>query len=432
MSTIFVIGIGYRPLDKKAREIMLSAEVILASHRLFEVFQTYEEYEAVKERVKVILRVDETMEFIRGQKSEDRGQNTEDRAQTKNIVLLASGDPLFSGIGRKAVQEFGKEIVEIIPDLSSIQLAFARIKEPWEDAFLMSLHGGPDPEKRRRLPYERRDIPLLLERHPKIAIFTDRENNPRTIAEALQQAAVSHQPSGLRVFVCEKLGYPDERVTEGSPEEIAQMSFAEPNVVIVKKTEDRCQSTEHRLGLTEGEIEHSRGLITKDEVRAVAMHKLRLPSKGVLWDIGAGSGALSIEAALLAPGLKVCAIEQDAEQIGNIRRNKVRFDAPNVEIIEGEAPESLKGLPAPDRVFIGGSGGQLPAIIELIHEVMPSGIIVVNATIMETLHAAIDALQSHGFEVDASQVSVSRMKPLGTGHCLAGQNPIFVIRGTRK
>lgn len=223
MPKISVIGIGYRRFDRTTADIMKRADHILASARLFEVFKGYEEFPAVADRVVVIPRMDETIEFIRANK------------ETKNIVLLASGDPLFFGIGKRIIDEFGRERVDIYPDLSSVQAAFARIKEPWDNVFFMSLHGGPDPEQRRRLEFDLADIPSLLTRHPKIAILTDREKNPSLIATAI----AGHEPPGsglrARIFVCERLGYPDEQVTEGTPEEIRKMTFSDPNVVIVMR-----------------------------------------------------------------------------------------------------------------------------------------------------------------------------------------------------
>ncbi|MDP3260400.1 MAG: precorrin-6y C5,15-methyltransferase (decarboxylating) subunit CbiE [Thermodesulfovibrionales bacterium] len=187
MNKIYVIGIGYKPLDKRAREIILNSEIILASKRLSEVFKGYEGYEAIKDKVKVINNVDETINFIRTHIKDTPPNSPLNKGGHGGVVLLASGDPTFFGIGRRAVREFGKDAVEIFPDLSSIQIAFSRIKESWDDAFLMSLHGGPDPEKRRRLPYELDDIPYLLQRHNKILILTDKENNPVVIAKHLEQ-----------------------------------------------------------------------------------------------------------------------------------------------------------------------------------------------------------------------------------------------------
>jgi precorrin-6Y C5,15-methyltransferase (decarboxylating) len=142
---------------------------------------------------------------------------------------------MFFGIGRRAVEEFGKEMVGIIPDLSSIQQAFARICEPWDNAFLMSMHGGPDPNCRRKLEYGLSDIPSLLAEHKKLAVLTDDINNPTVIATVLADGAGS---SDIIIHVCEKLGYPDEKITTGTPQEIMGKSYSEPNVVIVKRSAD--------------------------------------------------------------------------------------------------------------------------------------------------------------------------------------------------
>lgn len=226
MTKIYVIGIGYNPFDEKTREIVCNSEIILASYRLFEVFKRYEEFEIVKDKVMVIDNVNETINFI---KLELQTLNSEPRTI---ITLLASGDPMFFGIGRRIINEFGKERVEILPDLSSIQIAFSRIKEPWDDALLISLHGGPDPTKRRKLTYELKDIPLLLKKYKKIAILTDKENNPSEIAKVLHSSSVI-QHMQLKMYVCERMGYPDEQVTEGASSEIEGMSFLTPNVVII-------------------------------------------------------------------------------------------------------------------------------------------------------------------------------------------------------
>ena len=260
------------------------------------------------------------------------------------------------------------------------------------------------------------DIPYLLQKHNKILILTDKENNPAHIAKTLLKL------SSIKMYVCEKLGYPDEKITEGTPEEIAGMSFFDLNVVIlikensllsfpryyrgnpsglsesVKKDCGQAAMTDDvRFGLKENEIAHSRGLITKDEVRAVTIHKLSLPQRGVLWDIGAGSGSVSIEAARLYPELKIFAVEKDEEQIKNIKENRIKFDATNIEIIKGQAPDVLINLPVPDRVFIGGSGGNLNKIITIIKGKMQAGIVVVNAATVETLNIAIAEFQKMVF-----------------------------------
>jgi precorrin-6Y C5,15-methyltransferase (decarboxylating) len=430
VNKIHVIGIGYRPFDKKSREVLLVADVILASTRLSEVFRGYEEYDSVKGKVLVINKIDELLEYM--------GSNLEKRS----MALLASGDPLLFGIGRRVLEEFGVERVEMLPDLSSIQLAFSRIKEPWDDVFLMSLHGGPDSTKRRRLPYEIEDIPALLGAHHKIAVLTDRENNPSAIANILASSFPAPHTS-LRMHVCEKLGYAEEKITSGTPAEMAVMTFTDPNVVIIltntqvqksggKETGNSTGKTGPCFGLTEVEIAHSRGLITKDEVRALTLHRLRLPQKGVLWDVGAGSGSVSIEAARLSPGLKIYAIERSEEQLSHIQENKTRFGVGNITITAGEAPEVLRDLPTPDRVFIGGSGGELSGIIRRVRDKMPRGIVVINAVTLETLHEAMLLLENNGFDPEVSQVSVTRSKIVKGQRHLSPQNPVFVIRGQKK
>lgn len=227
LHTIYVIGIGYRPLDKKAREIVLASEIILVNDRMLAIFKEYAEFEAVRDKLKLINNVNETMEFIR------------ENHRTRPVTLLATGDPMFFGIGRKAVNEFGKDAVEILPDLSSVQLAFSRIKESWSDAMFISLHGGPDPDIRRETQYEPEDVPQLLETHNKLAILTDRINNPAVIAkEFLKPSAFSLQSSTLKMYVCEKLGYTDEKITTGTSVEIAKMNFSHPNLLIIMTEQD--------------------------------------------------------------------------------------------------------------------------------------------------------------------------------------------------
>lgn len=221
MADIYVIGIGYKPLNTNERKVIYKSEVILSSERLCEVFKRYREFKKVQEKVLVLNTVDETIEFMKSRINELR--------KRRFITVLASGDPLFFGIGRRILNEFGKERVEIMPDLSSVQVAFSRIKVPWDNAFLMSIHRGPDPQKKRNLKYDMKDIPELLKTHKKLAILTDRENNPTEIAKVLIRSNIM-SPA---IFVCEKLSDPDERIIKGTPEDIVAMSFLTPNVVII-------------------------------------------------------------------------------------------------------------------------------------------------------------------------------------------------------
>lgn len=448
MPKIYIIGIGYRPFDPLTEEIIGRSSLILASERLFDLFTLYEGFEKVRDKVVVLNNVDEAMDLLKAHVAKAKPRQTARGKQFQPATLLASGDPLFHGIGRRTIEEFGEEMVEIIPDLSSIQVAFSRIKEPWDDAVLISLHGGPDKAKRRRLPYELSDVPFLVQRYGKVAILTDRVNSPAAIAKELLESPVNPAyPSSLVVYVCEKLGYPDERITKGSAAEVANSTFSDPNVVVIRlsppdslpkiRTGEEHQGpglwlsgSDTRFGLKEDDILHTQGLITKDEIRAVSIHKLRLPMRGVVWDIGAGSGSVSIEIARMSPWLQVFAIEKDEEQVSTIRANRVRFGTPNVKVIPGVAPDSCTDLPAPHSVFVGGSGGKLKDIIASVAG-LPTATVVVNATKLETLQGAVDSLRKADFAVDVAHLSVSRMRSIGEGHSLSAVNPVFVIRGAR-
>jgi precorrin-6Y C5,15-methyltransferase (decarboxylating) len=450
MVILYVIGVGYRPFDPRTEEIIGSSTVILASQRLFDLFMLHDVHRKVKDRVMVLNNVDQTMEFLKEEIAKQKARRSVQRGEAPSapITLLASGDPLFHGIGRRVLAEFGRETVEIIPDLSSIQIAFARVKESWDDAVLISLHGGPDPAKRRRLPYELSDVPFLVARYKKVAILTDQVNSPSVIArELLASPELSAHPSSVMIHVCERLGHRDERIWKGSPTEVSRMSFSDPNVMIVMYDLSARLSpvvsaetshmpgfwtggSETRFGLKEDDIVHTKGLITKDEARAVSIHKLRLPTGGVFWDIGAGSGSVSVEVARMFPDMRVYAVEKDEAQIANIRENRIRFNAPSVEIVAGIAPDALRKLPSPHSVFVGGTGGRLEEIIGFVAD-LPTFTVVVNATKLETLHVAVSALRKADFVVDVAHLAVSRMRSIGEGHSLSAVNPVFIIRGAR-
>ncbi len=419
---IFVIGLqaGFA-LSGEAVERLAQSDVILASPRLNEAFaMAAGESKAgvagiwpFKSKVKIIQKVEDTISFLRG---------FEGRAS-----VLASGDPLFFGIGGVLLSEFPREEVKIYPAVSSVQLAFAKAGKSWEDAFFVSLHG---PKKRRWRP---EDLPLLAGRYKKLAILTGGGNGPKELARFL--------PEGSKVFVLERLGSEDESMIETTPSGIKDIErFWEPNLLIVE-TGDGANENENekmRLGLEEKEFLHSNGLITKDEVRAVILHKLRLPPEGVMWDVGAGSGSVGIEAKRLSEGLDVYMVEKEHERVQEIVRNGIRFNAGGINAVLGEAPSILAGLPAPDRVFIGGSGGRLSDIIRFTFEAMKdNGIIVVSAITLESINEAVSSLEKEGFQkIDAASVSISRMAPVGgekagRKNYLQALNPVFIIRGRR-
>ena len=444
MSSLHLIGIDHRGLGQPAREAIDRRACVFSTERFRALLGD------CKGKVFPISPLAEAL------------ANMTTQLTLGDIAVLASGDPLFFGIGRTLIERFGRERVIVHPALSSMQLAFARLKEPWDDAKVLSLHGRGDQK-----------ILAQLLRTPKLFLFTDQHHRPETIAKdvACGLAEFDLDEEHCRIMVAENLGLADERISHGQPSEIAALSFGDCNVMIIclavpRVPFDSAQGTEHSggnafrslsgttrslsgaegsevkggrvegdqgpLGLSESQITHSRGLITKDEVRAAILHRLRLSPTGVLWDIGAGSGSIAVETARLCPGLTVLAIEKHPEQRANITANRRAFRLANLHLIDGEAPAALTGLPAPDRVFIGGSGGQLPAIVEAVNRGLKAhGIIVASAVTEATRHSAPRLFHQHGYQVEISTITVSRESypPDPAGPLLL--NPITIITGTK-
>lgn len=339
---------------------------------------------------------------------------------TGNIAVLVSGDPLFYGLGRRLLTEFSPEQVQIFPALSSLQQACALFRLPWDDAAIISLHGRSHPH-----------IPGLLLANSKNLVFTDRANSPDAIAKQLldylQLIGETELPGTIRMMVAEDIGLETEKLFQGSLMEAMGLQFSPLNVLCLLVPQQALNSF-CRFGLTEDVINHSRGLITKNEVRAATLHRLQLFDDGVLWDVGAGSGSLSIEAARLCPRLTIYAVEHKEEEFDNIRKNIVKFRCHNIIPVFGRAPGALETLPHPDRVFVGGSGGALEQIIERIAgSLTGGGRLVINGVIETTVQAAPILMERHGFRVEKSSLSVTRTGPDGATQVF---NPITIMAGT--
>ena len=332
--------------------------------------------------------------------------------------MRASGDPLLFGIGGRLIERFGTARVEIIPALSSLQEAFARFKHSWDDARIVSLHG-------RRINH----IPGLLLGHSKTFAFTDATHSPdniaRQIRQYLEQIGADDVCGSILFHVAENIGASDERVTSASLREIEAQQFSRLNVVCIIMPDKLSPPT---FGLTEEEIVHSRGLITKSEVRAVTLHSLRLPNQGVFWDVGGGSGSISIEAAAMKPDLTVYTIEHREEEYANICENVRKFSLFNIVPVKGRASDVMASLPDPDAVFVGGSDGEMETIIHQAAERLPKGgRIVVNGVTAKTRTETPQIAKQHGLSVTSSTITVQRTGPGGE----AGFNPITIMAGVK-
>ncbi|WP_298815414.1 precorrin-6y C5,15-methyltransferase (decarboxylating) subunit CbiE [Chloroflexus sp.] len=322
-------------------------------------------------------------------------------------VVLASGDPLWYGIGVSLRRVFPPDALEILPAPTSAQLAFAALAEPWHDAVLLSAHGRPVAAI----------IPTVLTA-TKAAILTDRIQTPAVIARALIEAGLA---PNSRCAVCEQLGGPRQRVIAATLADILATEFDPLNVLVVWN--------EHPLrpvppGLPDEVFSTEAGQITKREVRLLSLAELALQPGEVLWDIGAGSGSVAIEAARACPTARVYAVERRANFIEHIRVNLSRFPAPNLHLTHGEAPEACSDWPDPAAIFVGGSGGRLREIIALARQrLRPRGRLVLNLVLTGHLTEALALLPT----ARVMQVQINRAVPIQTDLRLVALNPVFVV-----
>lgn len=338
----------------------------------------------------------------------------------KRMVVLASGDPGFFGIARYLGEKLGKEAIEITPAVSSVQYAFARIKESWEDATFISVHSRPIG-----------NIINAVRGSSKIAILTDHKNTPRQIARALLAAGIDD----CRVHICQDLGSADERIISTNLKGVSPLKLSSLCVMILLRDFFPAAHGGHQLlGILENEFHQRKqgSLITKHEIRAVSLAKMRLTDSSVIWDVGAGSGAVSIEASLLAEKGVVYAIEKNSADTAIIRRNIERFKRPNIKLIQTYAPAGLDELPEPTAVFIGGSGGKLAPILACVcRRLSKDGRVVCNLATMENVNLAASRLKAHGFTVEITMVNVARSRDIAGLTRLEPLNPVFVMAGSR-
>lgn len=385
---IHIIGIGsdgLAGLTARAREILHAADVVFGSDA-------------------VLARLPE----LRGER---RGLGADLHEATgqlsallgkQRVAIVAGGDPLFYGVARYLCDRIGKEAFEVLPHVSSMQMAFARVKETWEEAYLTNLATHPLEEVLDRI--------RIAER---VGLFTSEKEGPPQIARELLARGLDY----FRVYVCENLGGPDERVTQGELAEIADLEFGPLNVVILVRQPGRPDRPAHRVrfrrfGNPDDVFAQSRpksGLITQGEVRALALAQLAIQPGGVVWDIGAGSGSVAIEAAQLSEPGMVYAIEQDAADYHLILANAETFRVKNLKAIHGTAPGVFAELPPPDAVFAGGDGREVARFLAAAwRRLRPGGRMVIHVATIDNLSSTYAELRKVAGHVDALLVNVAR------------------------
>lgn len=340
----------------------------------------------------------------------------------KRMVVLASGDPGFYGIASYLTGKLGKDVFEIVPGVSAMQLAFARIGENWDDAVLTSVHSRPI-----------EDIISLVRSNDKVGILTDERHTPAQVATVL----LEHGIDNCRAYVCQNLGTEEESIVATDLNTLKSTECAALNVVILLRDNSKPGpdiAVQPVIGSAEEcFVQPTAGkLITKLEVRAISLAKLSLTPASVVWDIGAGSGAVSLEASQLAIKGRVFAIEKNSSAVAAINENVKRFGRHNVTIVHALAPDKLEELPAPDAVFVGGSDGKMVEILGIAcRHLKTSGRIVINAATLETLNTSVDGLKANGFDAEVVLVNVARSKGILDLTRFEALNPVFVVTGWR-
>lgn len=390
-SPVAVVGMhGGAWFGRAAESALSEADLVIGARRHLDCVTW-----AGCERVELTTPVDAVLELAAAR-----------HATGGRVCVLGSGDPGFFGLVRLAAARFP---VEVHPAPSSVSLAFARLGVNWDDAAVVSAHGRP--------------VAAAVEKvlgHPKVAVLTSPDVPPEQIGGELFAAGCGPR----RVAVCARLGEFDEEVARGDMEWLAQGRFDPRSVVVFE-----APAAESHMGLAWGidddRFDHRDGMITKAEVRAVALGKLALPHAGVLWDVGAGSGSISIECARLAPGLRAFAVERRDDDLDRLRANTA---GTGITVVAGEAPGALAGLPDPDRAFVGGGGlGLLDAVLGRLAK---GGVVVATYAALDRAAAAAERLGN------LVQISVSRGTRLGTDpdapFRLAAENPVFVCWGPER
>lgn len=398
MKTVYLVGIGMGDLEgltREAEQIIKESDVIIGANRMIEPFQNEE---AMKRQTFFSsYRPKEIGEFLRGQMA------------CHQAAVLLSGDVGFYSGAKGLLEELTDFQVKLVPGISSMIYFCSKLKISWDDVCFTSAH-GKDTNLIQRIKRNRKTFALL-------------DGGERL--EVLCKKLMYYGMGEVDIHIGQKLSYDEEVILTKKANEIDDFSFGNLLVVLVENNE---AVNEVSISIPDEEFIRDKVPMTKQEIRNVSIGKLQLQADSVVYDIGAGSGSISIETAMQSPDIKVYAIEKKEEAVSLIQKNKQKFAADNVEIISGLAPDVLEGLPSPTHVFIGGSSGNIEEIIHVVLEKNPDVRIVINTVALNSLAQVMNLIEKHlEWDVDVIQMQVSKDKVIGGYHMMMGQNPIYII-----
>jgi precorrin-6Y C5,15-methyltransferase (decarboxylating) len=406
---VHIVGIGDDGVDgmtAQARKVLEAADMLLGPESCAPLLPA-----ALAKRLDATASLEELCEKI-------------EAAGDRRLVVLASGDPLFYGTARYVCGKLGKDRFEVVPHVSSMQLAFARVKESWEEAFLANLSG--------------QSIERVIDKirsSETAGLFTSEQWPPAAVARALLDEGIDY----FQAYVCENLGSPDERVTQGSLADIAKDSFGPLNVMILVRKARAADKPGHVGTRLFGNADEcflqsrpKRGLLTPAEVRSMALAELGLQTTSVVWDVGAGSGSVGLEAARIARDGVVHAIEMDPDDHQLITENAKRFGVTNLHAVLGKAPEAWADLPSPDAIYVGGSGRHVTMLVEEAWKrLKPGGRLVTACNSIENLAAVHALLRSRSSDAAYWMVNIARGIEQLDRIRFEAINPSFLIAATK-
>jgi precorrin-6B C5,15-methyltransferase / cobalt-precorrin-6B C5,C15-methyltransferase len=439
MTPIHVVGIGLdgaNGLAPAVRQLVEQATILVGSIRHLSYFPDHPGDRLILGNFRVAIEKIAAHLKLTTSAAPELPSASSQASPSPQIVILTSGDPLFFGLGRLLLAELPAEQLTFHPHLSSIQLAFNRVKLPWQDARLISAHGRSLDELTQ----------ALQQNADKIAVLTDGTHTPQAIARLLKTLDLADQ---YQLWVCENLGSSEEQVQKFQPLELMDtdtpQTFASLNVVILSRVAAAPIATHPgalpAFGLLDSHFfsfPDRPGLMTKREIRILVLGELAIQAGQTIWDIGAGTGSISVELARLLPDAAIWAIEKTAVGISLIQQNCQRFQVDNVTAIHGSAPSALQSLPCPDRIFIGGSGGNLTEILDFCAQrLQPQGLMVLALATLEHLTETLNWLKAEAQLADHWQhrllnVQISRSVAVGPLTRLTPLNPVTLITCSKR
>lgn len=420
-----VLDSGPDSLTPAACRLLQSADLVLGETRFLELFHAMIPSHALRRSMS-------------GQLKELPSWIESARLQGQRVVVLATGDPLFSGIAGHLSHKIPIENLRVLAAATTPQLAFSRLMLPWTQARFVTLHASDNGDWHPTAPATHPFFVLirLLPNADLIAVLTSPANTPSRIARMLLQLELDKQ---YLMSVAEQLETPQERVVRDlTPDQVAKEAFANPNVVILQRRKETSPPDSLPvMGLPEScflpQKDKQGGLITKQEVRVIVLAHLALRPESIVWDLGAGSGSVGLEAARLCPKGWVWAVEKDAGRARQIRANRVGLGVVNYTLLEARAMEVLETWPDPDAIFIGGSGGELTELLDSSqHRLRPGGRLVLALVTLEHLSSTLTILAQSGWSWLVTQVQINHSRPLLDLHRLVPDAPVWVVTANRE